>query len=156
MVHSIIILAPNAEDRRAVELAEVEDYQRAVGGWIEALDVLSFGCTMFLNEDGLIRGLPHNRRTTYLWWYHLTHAQGQARSPRWRSSAIPYLRRVDLESASMRPSHPSLHCSGSLTSIGVRLNSRLSAETRGRIDARTSFDAEVNSVSRIRVLPVAG
>ncbi|MDQ1175012.1 hypothetical protein QE430_003319 [Microbacterium testaceum] len=79
MVHGIVIPTSDAEDMRAIELAEVEDYQKAVGGWIEALDILSFGCTMYLNEEGLIRGLPYNRRATYLWWYHVPHARGQAR-----------------------------------------------------------------------------
>ena len=79
MVQGIIIPASDAKNIQAVELADLEDYQRTVGGWIEALDVLSFGCTMFLNEEGLIRGLPYNRRATYLWWYHVPEARGQAR-----------------------------------------------------------------------------
>ena len=79
MVQGIIIPAFDSEDMRPVDLNEVEDYQQAVGGWIETLDVLSFGCTMFLNEEGLIRRLPYNRRATYLWWYHVPHARGQAR-----------------------------------------------------------------------------
>lgn len=79
MAQGIIIPASDAEDMRAREPTEVEDYQKAAGGWIEALDILSFGCTMYLNEEGLIRGLPYNRRATYLWWYHVPHARGQAR-----------------------------------------------------------------------------
>ncbi|MEW1707324.1 DUF3846 domain-containing protein [Microbacterium sp. NPDC089190] len=79
MVQGIIIPASDAEDMRAIELKEVEDYQKAVGGWIEALDIDSFGCTMYLNEEGLIRGLQYNRRATYLWWYHVPHARGRAR-----------------------------------------------------------------------------
>ncbi|WP_154096249.1 DUF3846 domain-containing protein [Microbacterium testaceum] len=64
---------------RSIELWEVEDYQKVVGGWIEALDIPDFGCTMYLNEEGLIRRLPYNRRATYLWWYHVPHARGRAR-----------------------------------------------------------------------------
>lgn len=79
MVQGIIIPASNAEDMRTIELWEVEDYQKVVGGWIEALDISDFGCTMYLNEEGLIRGLPYNRRATYLWWYHVPHARGRAR-----------------------------------------------------------------------------
>lgn len=79
MVQGIIIPASDAEDMRAAALAQLEDYQRAVGGWIEALDIPGFGCTMYLNEEGLTRGLPYNRRATYLWWYHVPHAGGQAR-----------------------------------------------------------------------------
>ena len=79
MVQGIIIPASDAEDIQDVKLAELEDYQRTIGGWIEALDVLSFGCTRLLNEEGLIRGLPYNRRATYLWWYHVPEARGQAR-----------------------------------------------------------------------------
>ncbi|MEV7757833.1 DUF3846 domain-containing protein [Microbacterium sp. NPDC089180] len=79
MVQGIIIPVSDADDMRALEFREVKDYQRAVGGWIEAIDILSFGCTMYLSEEGLIRGLPYNRRATYLWWYHVPHARGQAR-----------------------------------------------------------------------------
>ncbi|OZD39001.1 hypothetical protein CH252_31050 [Rhodococcus sp. 06-1477-1B] len=79
MVQGIIIPSSDAEDMRAQEFTEVKDYQKAVGGWVEALDIVSFGCTMYLNEEGLIHGLPYNRRATYLWWYHVPHARGQAR-----------------------------------------------------------------------------
>ncbi len=79
MVQGIIIPASNAKDMRTIELWEVEDYQKVVGGWMGALDISDFGCTMYLNEEGIIRGLPYNRRATYLWWYHVPHAPGQAR-----------------------------------------------------------------------------
>lgn len=79
MVQGIIIPASDAQNMRIQNLAEVEDYQKAVDGWIEAVDIDSFGCAMYLNEEGLIRGLPYNRRSTYLWWYHVPHARGQAR-----------------------------------------------------------------------------
>lgn len=64
MVQGIIVSALVAEVRRAVDIAETEDKQRAIGGWLQAFDVLSFGCTMRLNGEGLIRGMPHNRSET--------------------------------------------------------------------------------------------
>lgn len=53
----------------------LEDYLRAVGGWIEAVDIPDLGVTMYVNEEGLIRDLPFNRRATFLWRFHVPHAQ---------------------------------------------------------------------------------
>ncbi|QLD11026.1 DUF3846 domain-containing protein [Microbacterium oleivorans] len=79
MVHGIYIPAADAWDIEAREYVHLEDYQSAVDGWIEAVDLPDFGCTLFVNEDGLLRGLPYNRRATYLWWYHVPQARDRAR-----------------------------------------------------------------------------
>jgi hypothetical protein len=73
-----IILADNTAPLKTVTLDSLEDYQRAVGSWFEAVDVPDLGVTMYVNEGGLIRDLPFNRRATFLWRYHVP----QARDPR--------------------------------------------------------------------------
>lgn len=51
----------------------LEDYQSAVGGWIEAVDLMPLGSTLYVNEEGLLRQLPFNARATFLCWYELAH-----------------------------------------------------------------------------------
>ncbi|MBZ4488089.1 DUF3846 domain-containing protein [Microbacterium sp. cx-55] len=79
MVRGILIPAAEQRDPELRSFAMLEDYQAAVGGWIEAVDVPGLGVTMYVNEMGLIRGLPFNRRATFLWWYHLPSVRNQAR-----------------------------------------------------------------------------
>ena len=43
-------------------------YQAVVGGWVEPLHLEKAKLTLFVNEEGKIRGLPFNRRATALWW----------------------------------------------------------------------------------------
>lgn len=78
MVHGIIIPASDSEPLVGVEFAKLEDYQRVVGGWIEAVDIPSIDATMYVNEEGLLRGLPFNRRATFLWWFHMPASRGRA------------------------------------------------------------------------------
>ena len=47
----------------------LEDYQSGVGGMIEAVDLRRIDTTMFVNEEGHMRGLEFNPRATMLWWY---------------------------------------------------------------------------------------
>ncbi|MDQ1076203.1 MULTISPECIES: DUF3846 domain-containing protein [Microbacterium] len=75
MVQGIIIPADNTAPPRTVRLDSLEDYQRAVGGWFEAVDIPDLGVTMYVNEEGLIRDLPFNRRATFLWRFHVPQAQ---------------------------------------------------------------------------------
>ncbi|MDQ1206229.1 DUF3846 domain-containing protein [Microbacterium sp. SORGH_AS_0862] len=79
MVRGVLIPAADGRDLTAYEAVELEDYQRAVGGWIEAVDLPAFGSTLFVNEEGLLRGSPFNRRATFLWWFHVPRARNQAR-----------------------------------------------------------------------------
>ncbi|MDQ1206090.1 DUF3846 domain-containing protein [Microbacterium sp. SORGH_AS_0862] len=79
MVRGVLIPAADSRDLTAYDAIELEDYQRAVGGWIEAVDLPTFGSTLFVNEEGLLRGLPFNRRATFLWWFHVQRARHQAR-----------------------------------------------------------------------------
>ena len=75
MVQGIIIPADNTAPLRATAFGSLEDYQRAVGGWIEAVDIPDLGITMYVNEEGLIRDLPFNRRATFLWRFHVPRAR---------------------------------------------------------------------------------
>ena len=75
MVHGIIIPSDNTAPLRTAMLDSLEDYQRAVGGWFEAVDIPDLGVTMYVNEDGLIRDLPFNRRATFLWRIHVPQAR---------------------------------------------------------------------------------
>ncbi|SIS19789.1 DUF3846 domain-containing protein [Microbacterium sp. RURRCA19A] len=75
MVQGIIIPADNTAPLRAAILDSLEDYQRAVGGWIEAVDIPDLGVTIYVNEEGLIRDLPFNRRATFLWRFHVPQAR---------------------------------------------------------------------------------
>lgn len=79
MVQGIIIPATDTQPPRQQSFGELEDYQRAVGGWIEAVDLPSIGATLFVNEEGLLRGLPFNRRAAFLWWHCVPQARGKAR-----------------------------------------------------------------------------
>lgn len=75
MVQGIIIPADNTAPLRASALDSLEDYQRAVGGWIEAVDIPDLGVTMYVNEEGLIHDLPFSRRATFLWRFHVPQAR---------------------------------------------------------------------------------
>lgn len=47
---------------------QLTDYQEAVGGWFEAVDLDDISASFFVNEEGKVIGLPQNRRATLLWW----------------------------------------------------------------------------------------
>ncbi|MGY2746223.1 DUF3846 domain-containing protein [Arthrobacter sp. UYCu723] len=53
---------------RQETFASLHDYQKAVGGYIEAISIEQPAMTMFANEEGKLQGLPVNRRATLLWW----------------------------------------------------------------------------------------
>ncbi len=78
MVSGLIIPADGERPIEEREFAQLEDYQAAVGGWIEAVDLPSIGVTIYVNEGGLIRQLPFNSRASFLWWYHVPEARQKA------------------------------------------------------------------------------
>lgn len=45
----------------SIELASVHDFHAVLGGYLEALPV-GEGFTVFIDEDGKSKGLPHNAR----------------------------------------------------------------------------------------------
>lgn len=75
MVSGIVIPAAAESSLEEREFANLEDYQAAVGGWIEAVDLPSFGVTICVNEEGLLRHLPFNSRASFPWWYHVSAAR---------------------------------------------------------------------------------
>lgn len=70
MVQGIVIPAIDSMPLAVREFAGLKDYQEAVGGWIEAVDIPDLGITIYVNEEGLVHHLPFNSRATFLWWYH--------------------------------------------------------------------------------------
>lgn len=71
---------PADQDEPITELYvdKLEDYQAAVGGWIEPVDIPQLGITIYVHEEGLALGLPFNPRTTFLWWYYVPEARQKA------------------------------------------------------------------------------
>lgn len=61
-----------------LEVRQLEDYQAAVGGWIEPVDIAELGVTIYVHEEGLVLGLPFNPRATFLWWYFVPEARQKA------------------------------------------------------------------------------
>lgn len=71
MVKGIYVPVDETESLEQREFATLDDYQVAVDGWIEAVDVPGLGITVYVNEEGLLRHLPFNSRVSFLWWYHV-------------------------------------------------------------------------------------
>ncbi|KQZ84133.1 hypothetical protein ASD56_08960 [Microbacterium sp. Root166] len=78
MVRGIVIPAAGEEPLEERDFAELEDYQSAVGGWIEAVDIPSIGVTVYVNEEGLLRQLSFNSRATFLWWHEVPEVRQKA------------------------------------------------------------------------------
>lgn len=71
MVKGIHVPIDESEPLELREFATFDDYQAAVDGWIEAVDVPSPGVTIYVNEEGVLRHLPFNSRASFLWWFHV-------------------------------------------------------------------------------------
>lgn len=41
-------------------------FRKTVDGLMEAVDLLNFGATIYVNEEGLLRHLPFNSRASFL------------------------------------------------------------------------------------------
>lgn len=78
MVTGLVIPADGEKALERRDFAALEDYQAAVGGWIEAVDIPALGVTIYVNEGGLLRQLPFNSRASFLWWYHVPEARQKA------------------------------------------------------------------------------
>lgn len=78
MVTGIVIPAAADQPLELREFAKLEDYQSAVGGLIEVLDLPDIGTTVYVNDEGRVRKLPHNARVSFFRWYWspLTRASG--------------------------------------------------------------------------------
>ncbi|AZN29358.1 DUF3846 domain-containing protein [Flaviflexus salsibiostraticola] len=78
MARGIYVPAEASEPLEERQFVGLEDYQRAVDGWIEAVDVPDLGVTIYINEEGLLRHLDFNSRATFLWWHYVPEARQQA------------------------------------------------------------------------------
>jgi len=78
MVKGIIVPGDGEAPLELREFSEFGDYQRVVGGWIEAISIPSLGIMIFVNEEGLLQHLPLNSRMTFLWWFHVPEARQRA------------------------------------------------------------------------------
>ncbi len=70
-----------ADERLPLEVRQfndVDDYQHAVGGLIDAVDLYGISATLYVNDEGLIIGLPINGRATHLLWLYVPRAPKQA------------------------------------------------------------------------------
>ena len=63
------------EPIRKVPIDSYEDINRNVGGYIELVSIWSGRVTMYVNEEGLLKGLPRNARASRL------RDQGQPKTP---------------------------------------------------------------------------
>ena len=78
MPKGIHMPAETSQPLQIRQFTHLEDYQAAVGGWIEAVGIPSLGATIFVNENGLAERLPFNARATFLWWYNVPAARQKA------------------------------------------------------------------------------
>lgn len=78
MVKALRIPADESEPVEELEVFELEDYQAAVGGWIEPVDIPALGVTVYVHEEGLVLDLPFNSRATLLWWYFVPETRQKA------------------------------------------------------------------------------
>lgn len=78
MVRALRIPTDADEPITELEVFALEDYQAAVGGWIEPVDLEDLGVTIYVHEEGLIMGLPFNSRAAFLWWYFVPEARQKA------------------------------------------------------------------------------
>lgn len=78
MVRALRIPADQDEPITEPYVDKLEDYQAAVGGWIEPVDIPELGVTIYVHEEGLVLGLPFNPRATFLWWYFVPESRQKA------------------------------------------------------------------------------
>ncbi|MGW6120471.1 DUF3846 domain-containing protein [Nocardia sp. NPDC055165] len=66
-----IVIPSNHEvspTRVEIDRGDIRKFQEIVGGRFEAVDTISPPATMWLNDEGLINGLPMNHRSTMFVW----------------------------------------------------------------------------------------
>jgi hypothetical protein len=71
-INSIVIPAMDEEPLRQSQLAvaNLDDYQKVVGGIVQAIDLERPPMRLYCNEEGKLHELPLNRRATVLLWGH--------------------------------------------------------------------------------------
>lgn len=68
MVRSIVIPHNTDCGPFLTEFAELGDFQQAVGGWLEPLELPALGVTVYMNESAQRDRRLLNTRATALWW----------------------------------------------------------------------------------------
>ncbi|MBX3100133.1 MAG: DUF3846 domain-containing protein [Salinibacterium sp.] len=68
MVTGIVIPHDITKALQKVEFQNLADYQAAVGGYIETIQLDDHPLLIVANEEGKIGRLPLNERATCLWW----------------------------------------------------------------------------------------
>ncbi|WP_157559810.1 DUF3846 domain-containing protein [Nocardioides sp. Soil777] len=58
------------EPRVLMRFDSLQDYQRAVGGYVEAISVGLDGMAFLGHDEAKLMGTPMNRRATLFWWLH--------------------------------------------------------------------------------------
>jgi hypothetical protein len=76
MVRGIVIPAVPFLPVEEREFDGLKDYQDAVGGYIEPVNISEPGLTLYVNEEGKVRKMSLNERATALWWVFSPHARG--------------------------------------------------------------------------------
>ena len=71
MVTGVIIPADIDSAPYVQQFQGLRDYQTAVDGLIEAIDLDHPPMSLFANEEAKLIGLPINKRATALWWLHV-------------------------------------------------------------------------------------
>jgi len=68
MVRSIVIPHDPARSPRLRHLATAGDFQEAVDGWLEPIEMPAVGVTVYVNEAARREHYPINCRAMALWW----------------------------------------------------------------------------------------
>lgn len=68
MTKGIYLPADELAPLEVREFADFMDYQSAVGGLFDVVDLPDLNATIYVNDEGLVIGLPMNARATNLWW----------------------------------------------------------------------------------------
>ncbi|WP_375384043.1 DUF3846 domain-containing protein [uncultured Microbacterium sp.] len=68
MVKSIVIPHDPSRSPRLKHLATADEFQEAVDGWLEPIEMPAVGVTMYVNEAARRERQPINCRAMALWW----------------------------------------------------------------------------------------
>ena len=69
MVTDIFVPTDGESKMHLEEFNGLADYQHAVSGYIQPVEIAALGVTIYVNEEGPLRQLPLNSRVTFLWWF---------------------------------------------------------------------------------------
>ena len=78
MVSGLVIPANEAAPAELQDFPDFEQFQVAVDGWVERIEIPSLHICLMVNEEGRWRGKPMNSRATLLWWFHVLEARQSA------------------------------------------------------------------------------